>query len=93
MDSSELASGVQTFSVGIGPLGSTPSSGYDPAFMGRVAMQGGTAAPGCDPVATAKADVCHHQITPGGRSAEMKEDLLAAFLSISASATAGPSCP
>src|SRR5690606_17544098 len=55
---------ILTFAIGIGPFPAT-SYGYDPAFMGRLAIHGGTADPlTCDPETTNEDYVCHYQVTP-----------------------------
>ncbi len=68
---------IETFSVGIGVFPSRDAD-YDPAFMGRIAQNGGTAPPGCDPDSTDLATVCHFQITPGDADAT-KQALVDAF--------------
>jgi hypothetical protein len=74
---------VLTFSVGIGPFPST--SGYDAAFMGRIAQSGGTAPPGCNASSLNVADVCHYQITPAGAdNASAKQALVDAINQIRA---------
>ena len=68
--SSELARGIATFAVGIGPFPSTDTKSYDPGFMGQLAVAGGAAPAGCNPSENSNvANVCHFQITPGGKSA------------------------
>jgi hypothetical protein len=71
---------ILTFSVGIGPFPST--SGYDAAFMGRLAQKGGTAPQGCDPLSTDPSSVCHFQITPGDDPFFTKQALLDAITKI-----------
>ena len=71
---------VNTFSIGVGPFPS--SGGYDPAFMGRLAVAGGTAPANCDPVSTDPAGVCHYQVTPGRDAAAMQAAFLAAINNI-----------
>ena len=44
------AKGVQLYSVGIGPF--PGGAGYSPAFMGQLAVAGGTAPTNCDPAST-----------------------------------------
>src|SRR5690606_24928316 len=57
----------KTFSVGIGPFPGGAFS-YDPKFMGDMAVAGGTrATPQCNPASTNINNVCHFQITPGGK--------------------------
>ncbi len=73
---------VGTFSVGIGFFPSTDGD-YDPAFMGRIAQNGGTAPAGCDPGSTDLASVCHYQVTPGNVEAT-KQALIDAFNKIRA---------
>lgn len=57
---------VVTFAVGIGPFPSPSTSTYDPAFMSRMAIAGGTAPPDCSPTSLNPAGLCHFQITPAG---------------------------
>jgi hypothetical protein len=73
---------IQTFSVGIGPFPN--GSGYDAAFMGRVAVKGGTSPAGCKPDATTVAKVCHFQITPGQNATATKQALIDALTKIRA---------
>lgn len=73
---------IQTFSVGIGPFPN--GSGYDPAFMGRVAVKGGTSTAGCSPTATTVARACHFQITPGQNATATKQALIDALTKIRA---------
>ncbi len=69
---------IKTFSVGIGPFPS--GSGYDPEFMGNIALAGGTpATPTCKADATNLADICHFQITPGGDVQKLKADFIEAL--------------
>lgn len=86
------AEGIKTFSVGIGAFPATAGGYYDPAFMGLVAVHGGTAPAGCDPAATVIANVCHHQITPGDSTEQTKKALIDSFDAIRAAATA-TACP
>jgi hypothetical protein len=75
----ELA--LTTFSVGVGPLNTT--SGYDPRFMGRVAVAGGTAKPNCDVNNISDpARMCHFQLTPGSSASQLATDFLAAINAI-----------
>lgn len=72
---------LTTFSVGVGPLNTT--AGYDPRFMGRVAVAGGTAKPGCDVNnITDPARMCHFQLTPGSSSSQLATEFLAAINAI-----------
>jgi hypothetical protein len=59
--------------------------------MGRIAKEGGTAPPGCDPAATDLANVCHVQITPGTGTdgSAMREALVAAFDRVTSAAIRG----
>ena len=76
---------VLTFAIGVGKFGGDP--GYDPAFMGRMAVAGGTPlTPGCDPASTDIANVCHFQVTPGDDPAALKDAFIAAINSVRASA-------
>jgi hypothetical protein len=73
----EYAKGIPTFAVGIGDLSPVDPSVYDPLFMAQLAIAGGTANPGCDPMAEGdETRMCHFQVTPGGKSAA---ELEAAF--------------
>lgn len=72
---------IQTFSVGIGPL---TGSGYDPAFMGRIAVKGGTAPAGCSPAAKSPSGMCHFQVTPGANATATKQALIDALNKIRA---------
>lgn len=71
---------IKTFSVGIGPFPGD-GFGYDSNFMGDLAVAGGTrASPQCDPHATQINNVCHFQITPGGKPiAQLKQDFINAI--------------
>jgi von Willebrand factor type A domain len=75
---------ILTFAVGIGPFPSTSSFTYDPAFMGRLAQQGGTAPADCDPASQDLASVCHFQVTPGGDLDATKQALIDAINTIRA---------
>ena len=68
---SSPAGPITTFAVGIGPFPSTDTKSYDPAFMGALAQAGGAAPAGCNPSENSNVgNVCHFQITPGGKSAQ-----------------------
>jgi hypothetical protein len=72
---------LTTFSVGVGPLNTT--SGYDPRFMGRVAVAGGTAKPNCDVNNISDpARMCHFQLTPGSSATQLATEFLAAINTI-----------
>jgi Mg-chelatase subunit ChlD len=58
---------IFTFAVGIGPFPSTDPGDYDPTFMGALAVAGGTAPTGCDPVSKDVTKICHFQVTPQGQ--------------------------
>lgn len=73
---------VLTFAVGIGPFPGT--SGYDPKFMGDLAVAGGTAPAACDSASTDIYSVCHYQITPGGDVDATRDALVTALNSIRA---------
>ncbi len=73
---------TMTFSIGIGTFPS--ESGYDPAFMGRLAQRGGTAPAGCDPESSDISRVCHFQVTPGEDVTVMQQALLDAINEIRA---------
>jgi hypothetical protein len=76
----ELA--ITTFSVGVGPLGSASFS-YDPRFMARLAVAGGTPRPNCDVNNTTDASrMCHFQLTPGSSASQLATDFLAAINAI-----------
>ena len=75
----QQAGPVSTFSIGVGEFPSTSLSTYDPGFMGRVAVAGGTAPAGCDPASTDLASVCHFQVTPGGDVDVTKDTFIAAI--------------
>jgi hypothetical protein len=80
----ELA--ITTFSVGVGPLGSP--AGYDPRFMGRLAVAGGTAKANCDVNTTTDASrMCHFQLTPGSSASQLATDFLAAINAVRGLAT------
>ncbi len=78
------ASPIQTFAIGIGEFPATNSFGYDPVFMGRMAVKGGTAPAGCNPAAKSIAGVCHFQVTPGQSVAATQQALVDAFNKIRA---------
>ena len=71
---------IKTFSVGIGPFPGD-GFGYDSNFMGDLAVAGGTrATPQCDPHATTINNVCHFQVTPGGKPiSQLKQDFINAI--------------
>ena len=74
---------ISTFSVGIGPF--PASSGYNPTFMGWMAVKGGTARPDCSPTENMnEAGVCHYQVTPGGDATATKQALVDAINQIRA---------
>lgn len=75
---------VYTFAIGVGQFPSSDANSYDPAFMGRLALAGGTAPAGCDPASTDPASVCHFQVTPGGDATVTKDAFLAAITKIRA---------
>jgi len=74
---------IRTFSVGIGPFENDELS-YEPPFMGRLAIAGGTrASETCDPNSTDVAKACHFQITPNGRPLdEITQDFIDAMIAI-----------
>jgi hypothetical protein len=62
---------IQTFAIGIGQLNPIDPMVYDPTFMGQLALNGGVAQQPCDPTETVNpANMCHFQITPGGKTAQ-----------------------
>ncbi len=64
------AGSVQLFALGVGGFPSADSFGYDPAFVGRLAVAGGTrASAACDPASKVETNLCHFQITPGKKPA------------------------
>jgi von Willebrand factor type A domain len=78
---------ILTFSVGIGPFPAGSGSGYDPAFMSKIAQKGGTAPAGCNPSAVYQADLCHFQVTPSGsNNTATKQALVDAINKIRAAA-------
>lgn len=77
--------GTQLFAVGIGPF-PLENTGYDPAFMGRLAVAGGTAPSGCVPESGDEARLCHYQITPGGDPERLQQSFGAALDAIRESA-------
>jgi hypothetical protein len=81
---------VLTFAVGIGYTFPYDPNTYDPLFMAKIAVAGGTAAPGCVPYETKYAEqMCHFQITPvaGQNAVSLEQNLLIAFDKIRASVT------
>ncbi len=69
---------IQTFSVGVGPF--PGDSGYDPDFMGKIAIAGGTrATPTCDPASQTLTNICHFQVTPGNDVQELTKDFIEAL--------------
>lgn len=75
---------VYTFSIGVGEFPSSSAGSYDPAFMGRLAVAGGTGPAGCDAASSDEASVCHFQVTPGGDVDAMKDAFIAAINKIRA---------
>ncbi len=74
--------GMRTFSIGIGELAGTAAYDYDPAFMGDVAVAGGTRfSPSCDPTSKLPASLCHFQVTPSatGSSAQLTAEFTQAL--------------
>lgn len=74
---------IVTFAVGVGAF---PGDGieYDPVFMGRLAVAGGTRrSSSCNPLENQTVDnVCHFQVTPGAKTTqELREE---AFRTINA---------
>lgn len=72
---------IKTFSVGVGEFDTADTYGYDPDFMGDLAVAGGTrATPQCDPHADKIADVCHFQIDPTvSKGVQLKQDFVKAI--------------
>jgi hypothetical protein len=79
---------ISTYVVGIGDLGS--SGDVDPTWLGPLAVAGGTAPSGCDPMEQNNpAKMCHYQVQPGTKSvAQLTQDFVNAFNHIRASASA-----
>jgi hypothetical protein len=79
---------ISTYVVGIGDLGS--SGDVDPTWLGPLAVAGGTAPSGCDPMEQNNpAKMCHYQIEPGSKTvAQLTQDFVNAFNHIRASASA-----
>lgn len=75
---------VYTFAIGVGAFPSDSPGSYDPAFMGRLSVAGGTAPAGCDPASTDLASTCHFQVTPGGDVQATKDAFIAAITKIRA---------
>lgn len=72
---------AQLFAVGIGAPGSGSTS-YDAAYMGSLAVAGGTRSSStCNPAEqTVEANMCHIQVTPGAKPASViRDELLAAI--------------
>lgn len=86
------ARGIELFAVGIGEFPSSNPGMYDPALMGKLAQNGGTAPAGCDPLATDLASICHVQITPSAGAAQLETDLTSALDAIQA-ASIPSTCP
>ena len=76
---------INTFAVGVGAFPGDPAEmDYDPVFMGRLAVAGGTRrSPTCNPKENQNvANVCHFQVTPGMKTPqELREE---AFRTINA---------
>lgn len=76
---------ILTFSVGIGPFPTTSTGTYDPAFMSRIALRGGTAPVDCSPDAVVPEGLCHFQInTNDSDYTSMKQALVDAINKIRA---------
>lgn len=73
---------ISTFAVGIGSLDADPSD-YDPAFMGDLAVAGGTpSSAACVPHSTKPSELCYFQVTPGGSVPSTKQAFLEALNNI-----------
>ncbi len=76
---------IETFAVGVGAFPGSPEElDYDPVFMGRLAVAGGTRrSPTCNPSENQNvANVCHFQVTPGTKTTQqLREE---AFTTINA---------
>jgi hypothetical protein len=73
---------ILTYAIGIGPFPPPAWFDYDPAFMGNVAVAGGTrASQSCEPGSLDVKDICHFQITPGPdrTTADLAADMLRAL--------------
>ena len=76
---------ILTFSVGIGPFPTTSTGTYDPAFMSRIAINGGTATVDCSPDSAIPEGLCHFQInTNDSDYTAMKQALIDAINQIRA---------
>jgi uncharacterized protein YegL len=80
------------YAVGIGPFPSDNYS-YDPVFMGKLAVAGGTAPAGCDPASTDLATVCHYQMTPGGDVSLLRQSFINALTAIRNASASTTACP
>ncbi len=81
-DQLALSPSLSTFAIGIGPFPPQSWADYDPAFMGDVAVAGGTrTSPQCVPHADILQDLCHIQITPSKDKTpqQLAADMLAAL--------------
>lgn len=74
------AADAQLFAVGVGNLGNTLD--YDPAYLGSLAVQGGTrASTACNPAELLTvANMCHFQITPNAQPVNQLQTELSAAL-------------
>ncbi len=79
---------IKTFSVGLGPF--PQAEGYSSDFMGDIALAGGTATyPQCNPHTSTLVDICHIQVTPNARTAEIiSAELVKAFHKVHTSVSA-----
>lgn len=82
--------GTELFSVGIGTFPAIDKGAYDPDFMGRLAVAGGTAPKDCDPSSDQLDDICHYQVTPGNDTALLQKQLGAALDAIRGEVTTCP---
>ena len=61
---------IQLFVVGVGAFPGS-SGTYDPQFLGKLAVAGGTAKPSCNPLETTDPNkLCYFQITPAAGTAQ-----------------------
>ncbi|MFO0675191.1 MAG: vWA domain-containing protein [Polyangiaceae bacterium] len=75
-------SDILTFSIGVGAFGTGSGFDYDPAFMGQIAVAGGTRSKTtCNPTETTNINnVCHFQVTPGSKTAaQLKQEFIDAL--------------
>ncbi len=82
-DVTAKAATTQLFALGVGAL--NDPYGYEPAFMGALAVAGGTRSSAtCDPTEKAiEANMCHFQVTPKAKpAATLAAEISAAFAKV-----------